>query len=86
MQVFIDGNKLIDKTLSTNISLDVCLFDGQVITSGKEGVHTIKVVINDSITKTESFPLDNDLYIGVNYDRQLSKISFDYSKYKFMYE
>ncbi|MGN6491527.1 MAG: hypothetical protein ACTHLE_05975 [Agriterribacter sp.] len=85
VRIFIDGQELINKRLQTNYALGVCFVDGQVTTALNEGQHEIKVSINNAITKTETFNLHNNLYIGVNSD-QSSDVSLIYSNERFIYD
>lgn len=82
VQVFIDNQPLLNAPLSSSPLLGLAT---SISTANTEGYHTIKVVINDNIVKTESFMQSNDLYIGVNYNRSTKVISFVYSEQGFMY-
>ena len=86
VQLLIDGNQLMNRPLQTDYALGVCYVDGQIVLTKNKGTHEIKVVVNNTITKTETFSLSNALYIGINYDRQIQKISFIYSHTRFMYD
>jgi hypothetical protein len=82
VQVFIDNQPLLNSPLSSSPLLGLAT---SISTANTEGYHTIKVVINDNIVKTESFMQSNDLYIGVNYNRSTKAISLIYSDHGFMY-
>jgi hypothetical protein len=86
VQVIIDGETVINKQLQTNYVLGVCMHDGQVITTRNEGSHEIKVIVNNIITRSETFSMSNDRYIGINYNRQTNEITFIYSDQRFMYD
>jgi hypothetical protein len=86
VQVFIDGHELLHKQLQTNPVLGVCYQDGQITTTGNMADHEIKVIVNNSATKTETFSLQHDLYIGVNYDPQTNLVSLVYSNQRFLYD
>jgi len=86
VQIFVDGHVLINKTLQTNYALGVCLPDGRIMTLEDQGDHEIKVIVNNSINKTERFFLNSNLYIGVNYEPQQAGISFVYSHRSFVYD
>ena len=86
VQVFIDGQELLNRRLQTNWVLGVCAVDGQISTTKTEGRHEIKVIVNDRVTKTENFSLHNALYIGVIYNPQTNEISFVYSGKQFIYD
>lgn len=86
VQVFIDGQALISKQLQTNQILGVCYIDGQITATKTTGKHEIKTIIDNTVSKTESFTLDANLYIGVNYNPQIKTVSFIYSKQPFVYD
>ncbi|WP_276134761.1 hypothetical protein [Polluticoccus soli] len=86
VQIYIDDEQILDKQLTTNDVLGVCLPDGIVHKEIKEGKHKLKVVVNGSATKTEKFSLTEDVYIGVRYDRSSGDISYLFQKEKFMYD
>jgi hypothetical protein len=86
VQVFLDGNRLINNILQTNYVLSLCMQDGQVSVMENQGRHKIEVIVNNSVSESASFVLSKDLYIGVQYDRQLEKVSFIYSDTPFMYD
>ncbi len=86
VQVIIDGETVLNKRLQTMNVLSVCLVDGQVTTRRNEGTHEIKAIVNNTVTRTETFSMNNDLYIGVNYDPQTNGVSFIYSNQRFMYD
>lgn len=86
VQVLVDGQDVINSRLQTNYVLGLCPVDGQVSAIRNEGNHEIKVIVNNLITKREIISLDNNLYIGVNYDRQTDEISFIYSNQRFLYD
>jgi len=67
VQVFVDGQSLINRRLQTNYVLGVCNIAGQTTTTKIGGNYEIKVIINNTTIKTETFSLNNNLYIGVNY-------------------
>jgi hypothetical protein len=82
VQIFIDNQPLLHTLVSSSPLLGLAT---SISTANTEGYHTIKVVINDSTVKTESFMQSKDLYIGVNYNRSTKVISFVYSEHGFMY-
>ncbi len=86
VRVTIDGQELLHKDLQTNYVLGFCYQDGQLITATKSGEHEITVTVNNITTKTETFNLQNNLYIGINYNSQTNEISFIYSGQRFLYE
>lgn len=86
VQIFIDGEEMLNQRLQTNWVLGACLPDGQITTTKSEGRHEIKVIINDIVTRTENFSLNNPLYIGVNFDPQTNAVSFIYSGQQFIYD
>jgi hypothetical protein len=86
VQLFLDGKRLINEIMQTNYLLGLCMQDGQVSVMENQGRHEIKVIVNNSVNESASFVLTKDIYIGVQYDRQLEKISFIYSDSPFMYD
>lgn len=86
VQVLIDGEELLNKQLQTNYVLDLSYPDGQILTKKQKGRHEIKVIVNDTFSKTDKFTLDSDFYIGVNYDRLTNAVSFIFSKQPFGYD
>ncbi|MCD6064051.1 MAG: hypothetical protein K0R82_1962 [Flavipsychrobacter sp.] len=86
VQIYIDDEKILDKQLTTNDVLGVCLPDGVVHKEVKEGKRKLKVVVNGSATEVEKFTLTEDVYIGVRYDRSKGEISYIFQKEKFMYD
>ena len=86
VQVFIDGQEMLNQRLQTNWVLGVCMPDGQIITTKSQGGHEIKVIVNDIVTRTDNFSLNNPLYIGVIFNPQTNAISFVYSGQRFIYD
>jgi hypothetical protein len=82
VQVLIDNQPLLDREVSTNRSLG---FGGSISTANTEGKHTLKVIINDSTVKTESFTQKGNLYIGINYNKSTKAVNFVYSDHIFIY-
>jgi hypothetical protein len=82
VQVLIDNQPLLNTQVSSSPFLGLAT---SISTANTEGYHTIKVVVNDSTVKTESFMQSSDLYIGVNYNRSTRVVSFVYSENGFMY-
>ena len=88
VQVFIDGQLIIDKQLETHPVLGVCYINEQtsIFKEKEKGNHEIKVVVNNVVTKTQTFSLTKNVYIGVNYNKQTQEISFVYSDQRFIYD
>jgi uncharacterized protein YcfL len=82
VQVLIDNQPLLNTELSTNRILGLAK---SVSTAATEGTHTIKIIVNDSTVKTESFTQSGDLYIGINYDKTGKTVKITYSTYRFGY-
>lgn len=82
VQVLIDNQPLLDREVSTNRTLG---FGGSISTANTEGNHTLKVIVNDSTVKTESFTQKGNLYIGINYNRAAKTVKFVYSDHIFIY-
>jgi hypothetical protein len=82
VQVLIDNQPL----LHTEVTTDKILgFATSISTANTDGKHTIKVVINGTIIKTESFTQSGDLYVGINYNKTANDISFTFSPHQFTY-
>jgi hypothetical protein len=88
VQVLIDGQEIINQKLQTIDLLGVCLIDNntEVSVSRREGGHSIKVIVNNVVTKTEKFTLYQNRYIGINYNQQTNEITFLYSDQPFVYD
>lgn len=86
VRIQIDGFEILNKTLQTNYVLSFCSPDGRVVTKKRTGSHTITVWVNNTFSTTEIFQLENDLYIGVNYNPATHGISFIYSNSPFLYD
>lgn len=86
VEVLIDGQTVLDKKLSTNHLLGICWPDGQTSLLKDTGKHEIKVIVNESTIKTDSFILKDSLFIGVNYGQETDEIFLVYSEYPFGYD
>jgi hypothetical protein len=82
VQVLIDNQPLLNTQVSTNPDLKLAT---SISTAATEGRHSIKVIVNDSTVKTDSFTQSADLYIGINYDKAAKTVSIAYSTYRFAY-
>ena len=85
-KILVDGQQMIDQPLQTNYALGVCPVDGQLVLIKNQGSHELEVIVDNSISKTETFSLNKPLYIGVNYNNQTQAISFVYSNIRFIYD
>jgi len=83
VKVFIDGHIELDRLATTNHLLG---FAASTTTSRNSGNHQVKVVVNNSISKTAVVPLNDNLFIGVNYNNQTQKITIQYSNQPFAYD
>jgi hypothetical protein len=83
VQVVIDNQPLLNAQVTTN---DLLSLAKSISTVNTEGKHTIKVVINDTLVKTESFTQSGELYVGITYNRTTSDISFKFSPHRFVYD
>ena len=84
--IWIDNREALHENLQTELTLGLCVGNGQTKTSAKEGTHEIKVQVGPQTNRTEQFRLTKDLFIGVNYNKSLDKISFIYSNERFIYD
>lgn|GEM_PF-2720742 len=83
VQVAIDNQPLLNTQVSTN---DLLGFATSISTANTEGKHTIKVVVNGNVVKTESFTQSGQLYVGITYNKTTGDISFKFSPHRFVYE
>ena len=81
--VYVDGHPEFDRQVTTNDALG---FAGGTTTVRNPGNHQVKVVINNTITKTAIFPLNANLFLGINYNKLTKKISLTYSNQPFVYD
>ncbi|MCS3800432.1 hypothetical protein [Niastella sp. OAS944] len=83
VQVFIDNQPLLNTEVTTNHTLSLAT---SISTANTEGNHTIKVIVNNTVVKTESFTQKADLYIGVNFSKQNNAVSLIYAGHPFAYD
>lgn len=83
VQVFIDNQPLLNTQVTTNHTLSLAT---SISTANTEGYHSIKVIVNNVIVKTESFTQKTDLYIGVNFNKTTRTVGFVYSAHPFAYD
>lgn len=83
VQVFIDNQPLLNTEVTTNHTLSLAT---SISTANTEGNHTIKVIVNNTVVKTESFTQKADLYIGVNFSKQSNAVSLIYAGHPFAYD
>lgn len=86
VQIYIDDRNVLDKTLTTNDLLGVCLTEGQITKLVGVGSHTLKVVINEHVTETNGFSMNKNLYVGIGYNPQTKDITFQYADHPFVYD
>ncbi len=82
VQVLIDNQPLLHTQVTTD---NILGFATSISTANTEGKHTIKVVINGTLIKTESFTQSGDLYVGINYNKPAGDIAFTFSPHRFAY-
>jgi hypothetical protein len=83
VQVIIDNQPLLNTQVTTNHTLSLAT---SISTANTEGTHTIKVIVNNGVVKTERFTQKADLYIGVSYNKQENTISLVYADHPFAYD
>ena len=83
VQVFIDNQPLLNTQVTTNHTLSLAT---SISTANTEGTHTIKVIVNNGVVKTERFTQKGDLYIGVSYNKQGNSVSLVYLDHPFAYD
>jgi hypothetical protein len=86
VQVWFGQQEVLNAELQTNQALGVCLNDGQWISAVPEGHYMLKVMVNNTITKTEAFDLTGNHYIGINFDQDTKGITFVHSDQPFGYD
>jgi len=82
VEVFIDNQPLLKAGVTTELSLGVAK---AISTTATEGNHSLKIIVNGSDIKTESFSQSNNLYIGVQYNKSTKKIETVYSLRPYAY-
>ncbi|THU39989.1 hypothetical protein FAM09_08850 [Niastella caeni] len=82
VQVLIDNQPLLNSEVTTINLLGIAK---SISTAATEGNHSIKVIVNDSIVKTENFTQSGNLYIGVNYNKATNTVSIAYSARPYTY-
>ncbi|MFL5746393.1 MAG: hypothetical protein ACJ751_17080 [Niastella sp.] len=83
VQVAIDNQPLLNTQVTTNELLGLAT---SISTVNTEGKHTIKVVVNGTVVKTENFTQSGELYVGINYNKTAGDISFKFSPHRFIYD
>ena len=83
VQVMIDNQPLLNTQVTTNNLLGLAT---SISTANTDGKHTIKVVVNGNVVKTESFTQSGELYVGINYNKAAGDISFRFSPHRFAYD
>lgn len=86
VKILIDGKVMIHDVLQTESSTGVCPDGGRITTPQNEGEHEIKVILNNTDPVSTVFTLNNNLYIGINYNPQTEAVSFIYSETVFLYD
>lgn len=82
VEVVIDNQPLLHTQVTTNKLLG---FATSISTANTDGKHTIKVIVNGNVVKTESFTQSGELYVGINYNKTAGDISFKFSPHRFFY-
>jgi hypothetical protein len=83
--VTVDQHEVINQLVTTNHLLGVT--QAREIESVAKGDHTITVIVNDSITKTEQFRVLADTFIGINFNSDgVEELHVTYSATPFGYD
>ncbi|WP_207513359.1 hypothetical protein [Longitalea luteola] len=82
VQVYIDNQPLLNTEVTTSPLLGLAT---SISTANTEGLHTIRVIVNGNIEKTEKFAQPGDLYIGISYNKTTATVSCNYSEHQFLY-
>ena len=83
VQVFIDNQPILNKQITSNNVLGLA---SSISTNNTDGNHTIKVIVNDSLTVTQPFTQHGDLYVGINYIKSANMVMLTYSNTRFLYD
>jgi len=86
VQVFIDDQEIFNDIFQTDHRIGLCYSNGQSNIDIPHGKHIIKIIINNSLSKSEKFSMKRDSYLGVNYHPITNEISIIYSQTPFMYD
>jgi hypothetical protein len=88
VSVFIDNKLVVSGVAQTNPSLGVCYLNGTVSTQTRlsKGTHEIYVMVNKIAGKKETLEINGPLFIGIQYDRPETELSFVLSQTPFMYD
>lgn len=82
VQVIIDNQPLSNTEVTTIPTLGIAK---SISTAATEGMHSIKVIVNDSTVKTEDFTQSANLYIGVTFNKAAKTVSIAYSTRPYAY-
>ena len=82
VQISIDNQPLLNTQVTTNEVLGLAT---SISTANTEGKHTIKIVVNGNIEKSESFTQSGDLYVGIGYNKVTGAITLNFSPQQYLY-
>ncbi len=85
IQVFVDGQQMINRSLKTDLSIGYCVDGGKIIVKETPGSHELKAIVKNNASLTESFVVNNDHYVGISYDSLTNKVSFTHQDHPFIY-
>lgn len=81
--VYVDSSQIFYDTVSTGQILGVA----KVITEQiANGTHSLRITIPNSASKDTTFTVIDTLFIGVGYDKQLSRIQYYFTRTRFIYD
>lgn len=88
VEVFIDGDQIINQQFQTIPTLGVSFINGQARTTliRFDGDHSIKIVVNGLWTKSEKIKLTSNLYLGIGYDQSSNQITINRSNEAYLYD
>jgi hypothetical protein len=80
--VYVDQSQVFADTVSTNIAVSVAAIIPVQI---NQGIHTLGIVIPNSVSKDTSFLVPDSLYVGVGYSALKGTIDFIFWQRPFPY-
>ena len=82
VKVSVDNSIVFDDTVTTG---SILAYAAIIPVDINKGTHSLKVTVDNSITKESTFSINDTLYVGVNYSAINSNITFDFQNEPFPY-
>ena len=83
VKLYIDNQTLFNGEVTTEHTLSLAK---SISTTTTEGSHNIRVIVNGTIVASDTFDQNGHLYVGVSYNKEVKKVSFQYSTKPFEYD